>query len=426
MTTNKTILLIEDAKDPAAFKKMQNSFGIKFASSEDLGDKLRAQDVYDEGAGLVFKHLNVAVVEQVDMDRFQQVIHKTPGVIHWEREKVYSISSTFDSISTIKVEMEKTLQRVKMLESALAEKLVIEKNKPSPTARKMTWGLEAIGFSNAVEEGQGVCVAILDTGIYLDHPDFQSKSIKGLSFIADENWSDDPHGHGTHCAGTIIGGKKTMGELHYGIAPQADLLVGKVLNNKGLGTTSGIVDGIDWALEKNARIISLSLGTPVQLGEKPSLIFERIGEKALRKNCLIIAAAGNESRRPVFTPQPVGNPANTKSIIAVAAVDQNLKVANFSNAGLDPSTGGNIDFAAPGTEVLSAASPKENTDELYTRKYGTSMAVPHVTAAAALYCQRYPQLSAQEIWNKLKASVKKIDHQRYRDVGDGLIQISRP
>lgn len=424
-TTNKTILLIEDAKDASAFKKMQKTFGIKFASSEELGASLRAKDVYEEGAGLVFKHLNIAVIDQMDNDKFHSVVHKTPGVIDWEQERIYSSSSAIDTIAAIKTEMEQTLERIKILESSLQEQLAAKTNQPAINTSKMTWGLEAIGFPEAIEKGKGICIAILDTGIFLDHPDFQPKNIKGLSFIDGENWSDDLHGHGTHCAGTIIGGKKTEEDLYYGIVPDADLLAGKVLSDKGFGTTSSIIDGIDWALEKNARIISLSLGTPVELGEKPSLIFERIGEKALHKNCLIIAAAGNESRRPLFTPRPVSNPGNTKSIIAVAAVDQNFHVASFSNAGLDPSSGGNIDFAAPGIDIFSAFRPKGKDDLYFTRKNGTSMAVPHVAGVAAIYCQRYPQLSATEIWDKLKAAVKKIEHQRYRDIGNGLIQIGK-
>ena len=81
--------------------------------------------------------------------------------------------------------------------------------------------------------------------------------------------------------------------------------------------------------------------------------FETIGERALENNCLIIAAAGNDSNRPQI-PQPVSMPANSKSIMAVGAIDAQMKIARFSNAGLNPSTGGSINVCAPGVDIISS------------------------------------------------------------------------
>src|SRR5690606_24594290 len=184
--------------------------------------------------------------------------------------------------------------------------------------------------------------------------DFVGRSIEGKSFISGESWDSDGNGHGTHCAGTAVGNSSGDGK-RYGVAHEADIFIGKVLSDGGSGSTSGIVDAIDWALEKNCKVISMSLGSPVGVGENPSLIFERAGEKALEKGCLLIAAAGNDSTRPDFV-RPVSSPANAKSIIAVAAIDEAFNVARFSNAGLNTGTGGRVDLCAPGVDIFSSYS----------------------------------------------------------------------
>ncbi|HBU45887.1 MAG TPA: protease, partial [Porphyromonadaceae bacterium] len=122
-------------------------------------------------------------------------------------------------------------------------------------------------------------------------------------------------------------------------------------------TTSSIIDAIDWAITKKFRIISLSLASPVKLNEKPSVLFETVGIRALDSNCLIIAAAGNDSKRPAL-PVPVSAPANSLSIMAVAAIDNQMRIARFSNAGINAATGGNVNVCAPGVDVLSSYPKK--------------------------------------------------------------------
>src|SRR5690606_35797663 len=173
--------------------------------------------------------------------------------------------------------------------------MLLKKPKRDETSiwNNSTWGLVAINMPNAQYTGKNVRVCILDTGLYSAHPDFVGRSIEGKSFISGESWDSDGNGHGTHCAGTAVGNSSGDGK-RYGVAHEADIFIGKVLSDGGSGSTSGIVDAIDWALEKNCKVISMSLGSPVGVGENPSLIFERAGEKALEKGCLLIAAAGND------------------------------------------------------------------------------------------------------------------------------------
>ena len=204
------------------------------------------------------------------------------------------------------------------------------------------------------------------------------------------------------------------------MANEADLLVGKVLSDAGSGSTSGIIDAIDWAIEKKARIVSMSLGSMVGVNEEPSPIFEQVGRKALEANCLLIAAAGNDSRRPGQT-RPVGSPANAESIMAVAALDEQLQVAYFSNAGINKDTGGRIDISGPGIDVYSSYSKNAGGD-LYAILSGTSMATPHASGVAALYVEAFPELSAAEIWLKMEKNAKILEGQLPIDIGSGLIQ----
>jgi subtilisin family serine protease len=192
------------------------------------------------------------------------------------------------------------------------------------------------------------------------------------------------------------------------------MFIGKVLSDQGSGGDSGILAGINWAIVNKCSIISMSLGAPVQPGEQPSPVYEAVGERALAANTLIIAAAGNESRRP-GTIAPVGRPANCRSIMAVAAVDKDLVVAPFSSDSVN-SDGGSVDIAGPGVAVRSTWPMPQR----YNTISGTSMATPHVSGIAALWLEAQ-RLTAALLWTKLTQSARRLDASS-ADVGSGLVQ----
>ena len=165
----------------------------------------------------------------------------------------------------------------------------------------------------------------------------------------------------------------------------------------------------------------MSLASPVGINEPPSLLFETVGKKALENNVLIIAAAGNDSNRPSL-PRPVSAPANSVSIMAVAAIDSQMHIARFSNAGINAATGGNINVCAPGVDIVSTYPRKNGISNDYKVLSGTSMATPHVAGLAALYMEQFPGLNAAEIWTLLENHAKPIENLKYRDIGKGLIQ----
>jgi subtilisin family serine protease len=279
---------------------------------------------------------------------------------------------------------------------------------------KLTWGAQAIKINNAQYTGKGINIAVLDTGLNLSHPDFARLTVQSKSFIKNQA-VEDKNGHGTHCSGIAVGAYNQKEKIRYGVAYEANLFIGKVLSNQGSGNDSGILAGIEWALQNKCKVISMSLGSAVEPGETYSPAYERVAKTAIDNGCLIVAAAGNESERQFGLIKPVGHPANCPSVLAVAALDEKLKVAYFSCGGLNID-GGQVDVAAPGVNIYSSWMSKK-----YNTISGTSMATPFVAGLAATYWQAYPQAKAADIWMYLVQNALRLN-QNSSDVGAGLVQ----
>ncbi len=277
----------------------------------------------------------------------------------------------------------------------------------------VTWGLQATKAINSNYSGAGIRVAVLDTGLDLTHPDFADRSINSKSFIDGEE-VQDLQGHGTHCIGTSCGTLNPSFPMRYGVAYGAEIFAGKVLSNAGSGADGGILAGIAWAIDNGCQIISMSLGAATRPGTLFSQIYEQVAKRALRQGTLIIAAAGNESGRPGFI-NPVGRPANCPSIMSVAALDNRLQVASFSNGSINPD-GGAIDIAGPGVEVYSTWPMPTR----YRSISGTSMATPHVAGIAALYAEA-TGTRGLELWALLMRDAQRLELSS-ADAGIGLIQ----
>lgn len=280
-----------------------------------------------------------------------------------------------------------------------------------------TWGLKATGVMNSQATGRGIRVAVLDTGMDLRHPDFRGRSITSKSFVPGED-VQDRHGHGTHCIGTACGFKDVNGR-RYGIARESAIFVGKVLSNSGSGATSGILAGMEWAVANQCAVISMSLGNR---DKSPSTAYEAAGRRALAKSCLIVAAAGNHRQMGNSDnshPGTVGQPANSASIMAVAAVNNQLALANFSCKS-GSSVGANVDIAAPGVQVYSSVPMPRRYDGTFS---GTSMATPHVAGIAALYAQ-VNRARGTQLWQLLTSRARRLPLSA-SDVGAGLVQAPR-
>lgn len=277
------------------------------------------------------------------------------------------------------------------------------------------WGVHAVRAVTSPYTGKNIPVAILDTGFLLAHPDFQTRSVISKSFIPGED-VNDLNGHGTHCTGNASGGIRGTNGIRYGVSHESNIFIGKVLSNAGSGSDSGILAGMDWAMTNGCKIISMSLGAPTRPGQSHSRIYEDIARNALQRGTLIIAAAGNESRRSSGTINPVGHPANCPSIMAVAAVDRFLKVADFSCGGIN-ANGGEVDIAGPGVAVMSAYK----SPQIYASLSGTSMATPFVSGVAAQLWEKNPTATPTQIWQELINTARPLNLPA-SDVGAGLAQ----
>jgi subtilisin len=287
---------------------------------------------------------------------------------------------------------------------------------------QFTWGLQATKASSSPHNGQGVKVAVLDTGIDFQHPDFVGRLIESQSFSGFP--VQDVHGHGTHCVGTACGPlRPTTGVRRYGVAHAAHIFVGKVFNEatEPAAPTGQVVAGIEWAVTNGCQIASLSLGVRInqQLDQYSTPI-----RRALDAGTLVVCAAGNNANRPGlpgFNPnRPATNgfvepPANADHSLAVAAVDSEFRLARFSARSSQlTGVGGKVNIAGPGVAIFSSVPGGHS---LFN---GTSMATPHVAGVAALWAQS-EGLSGMALWNRLLQSALPLSLPSV-DVGAGLVQ----
>lgn len=218
----------------------------------------------------------------------------------------------------------------------------------------------------AATKGKGVKVAVLDTGIDLNHVDLKDAIIDAIDFTGEG--IQDENGHGTHVCGIIAAREDGSGIL--GIAPECLLLVAKVVNSLGFGTLEHICKGIDWAVKKGADIINLSIN-----GYVSSQTLNKAINYAVAKGVIVICSAGNDGG---LTGNQNGLPAGYGSVITVAAHDRMGKPCNFS------SVGGNNDFMAPGTFIWSTFK-----DGGYACLSGTSFSSAFVSGLAALIVAKH-------------------------------------
>lgn len=315
---------------------------------------------------------------------------------------------------------ELTGERVASLAEALVRSASLLKRIEDDPTR--TWGLAATGVSACGATGLGARIAVLDTGFDLSHPDFAGREVIAQSFVAGEG-PRDLHGHGTHCAGTACGGADRAGR-RYGVARDATLLVGKIFPAGGFATDTNILAGIDWALTQKCQVVSMSFETPVRPGQGFNTAYDRIGARALDAGTVLVAAAGNQSNRPLLI-NPVSSPADSPSILSVAALDPFLQVAAFSNGAINLD-GGKVDVAAPGVFVWSSLPAPGNNGFLS----GTSQATPHVAGILALWWQASGGKTGRELWSLVARATAEYNHAQplglpIRDIGFGLIRAPR-
>ncbi|MEV6163792.1 S8 family serine peptidase [Streptomyces sp. NPDC052052] len=273
--------------------------------------------------------------------------------------------------------------------------------------------------------GSGVKIAVLDTGVDATHPDLQGQILSTKNFTSSPD-TKDRVGHGTHVSSIAAGTGAKSGGKFKGVAPDAKLIEGKVLDDEGYGDDAGILAGMEWAVAEGADIINLSLGgidTP-----EVDPLEAAVNKLSADHGVLFAIAAGNEGDAA----GTVGSPGSADAALTVGAVDGNDKLADFSSRG--PRIGDSAikpDVTAPGVDITAAAAPgSEIAQEVgqnpsgYLTISGTSMATPHVAGAAALLKQEHPDWKYTELKGALTASTKPGAYTPFQQ-GSGRIAVDQ-
>lgn len=277
--------------------------------------------------------------------------------------------------------------------------------------------------------GKNVTVAIIDTGIS-PHADliYPSNRIVGFKdFVNNETRIYDDNGHGTHCAGILAGSGYASKGKYRGIAPEANILSIKVLDENGNGNTSDILSTVQWIIENKevykTRIINFSLGAIAQYREKRDPLV-KAANRAIENNFIVIAAVGNSGplRNTILSP------ATSRHVISVGALDDNRTpelnddiIAEFSSRGPTLDRIRKPDLIAPGVNIVSLSNASLTG---YTTLSGTSMSAPMVSGAAALLLNENPNYTHFDIKRRLLNACSRIKASSYEQ-GAGVLDINR-
>ncbi|MHB2021041.1 MAG: S8 family peptidase, partial [Candidatus Xenobia bacterium] len=330
---------------------------------------------------------------QADWPQLQQDLHRlapqaeVEKVSRFDDEIMVTLRVPDDQVDSTVAALEQDAR----VEDAEPDYVMHAYNGPDDPLYKYQWNMRKVGAEKAwrVSTGKGVVVAVIDTGVAYEEygdkfhrcEDFKPETfVPGHNFCNNSPHANDDHAHGTHVAGTIAEATNN-GIGAVGLAPDAKIMPVKVLSANGGGSIGNIADGIRWAADHGADVINMSLGGP-------------FGPPALRKACsyaakrhvVIVCASGNNKSTNV------GYPAAFPECIAVSAVRDDNTLTFYSNRGK------RIDIAAPGGDLQvdqnedgypdgilqNTIEPMHPEKQGYYQFQGTSMASPHVAAAAAL------------------------------------------
>ena len=264
------------------------------------------------------------------------------------------------------------------------------------------WGITRINLAGVDRTGRGVKVGVLDTGVDSGHPDIGRNVKGGMNTISGTASARDDNGHGTHVSGTIAALRNGVGVV--GVAPDASVYSVKVLDSRGSGKLSNLVQGMEWCVSQQIKVVNLSLSA-----SKENQTFREVVIAARRAGITMVCAAGNSGP----SPNTVGYPARYVETIAVGAIDDRNSVPNFSSRGKE------IAVSAPGVDVLSTWPGRR-----YRKSSGTSMAAPHVTGAVALLLEADPALTPSEIKSLLQSTSVPVPGAGPDEQGAGVIDVA--
>lgn len=268
---------------------------------------------------------------------------------------------------------------------------------PPGSAQILGWEIKKFGIESlwTKSTGEGVKIAVIDTGCDINHPDLKENLLQGKNFVEPGKDPIDKNGHGSHVAGTIAAKNNQLGMV--GVAPNAKIIPIKALGDNGSGNIDDIIKAVEWAANVKVDFITMSLGSPF-----PNKELENVLNYATSKGCVIFCAAGNSGEDA-----EIMYPAKYKNVISIGAIDENLQRTEFTCSGDD------LDFLAPGHNILSCVPGG------YAMMSGTSMSNPFVVGCAALLLSnrrgsnRSVSLGYQDYIDLFKSKSKSLSNSKY-------------
>lgn len=275
----------------------------------------------------------------------------------------------------------------------------------APVLREMVpWGAERIGAPRAWtrSRGEGVRVAIIDTGVDWEHPDLAENVKGGLNLLDPGRPPEDDNGHGTHVAGIVAARDGDGGVV--GVAPRCELYALKAFDASGYGTAADVLLALQWCVQYGMHVANLSFG---QDHASPALA--RAVQACDEAGLVLVAAAGNDGR-----PDSVDYPARHPHVLAVTAATRRDRLLWTSSRGPE------VDLIAPGRAI-----PSLGAGGGIRTLSGTSMAAPHVTGAAALLLAAEPHLSPAQVRERLRATAERLPGLGPDEQGAGMVRADR-
>ncbi len=355
----------------------------------------------------------IITAKDCNCDDLEQCVARMGGKIKHKLNIINAVSAYLPTPGVRSAARERNIQRIHLDDKAYKLMDIASVTVGSDTANE--YGLT----------GRNVSIAVVDTGVY-PHNDLitpTNRIIAFKDFVGNKSTPYDDDGHGTHVAGTIAGNGFASKGKYMGIAPDANIVGIKVLNQDGSGNISDVIAGIQWAIQNkdkyNIKILTLSLGTKAK-GTYQDDPLCRAVDAATSAGITVVAAAGNNGPER----STINSPAISPNIISVGACDDrnagSISIADFSSRGPTPEGLIKPDIIAPGVKITSLKNERNE----YQSLSGTSMATPIVAGCAALLYEHNPDYNPQQVKSIMTQNATPLGFNQ-QDQGAGLLDIKR-